>query len=518
MRSGSSTNWKASIGRSRSSCSRRIGSAVPKAPKCIFHSPRHRHPEASASPFSPRGRIRFTAPPTWSWRRNMRWSIASSRRSNGPRSREYRERASRKSDLERTELAKEKTGVLTGAFAINPVNGEKIPIWIADYVLHGLRHGRDHGRSRARRARLGICAEKFFLPIREVVSPTPTLGLGGGSAPCEAPPLECFVGEGYAIHSGPLDGLPTADAKQEIVRRLEGQGLGRRTVNYKLRDWLFSRQRYWGEPFPWCGKTENIARFRKVNCRSRRRRWTTSSRLARPSLRFPRPRNGCGTRSPRSARPIPCRNGREAAGTIFATATPETQSASSARRRGLLDDRAAAVRRTRHQCQSPPRRRGSVRGRHGARRAAPALRAVLAQSPLRSRPRLDAGAVSEARQPGNDPRRGRAENVEALGKCRRSARSHRPVWRGCFSLLRDVHGAARADEAVEHDGRRGALALPRPRLAARHGGKPGRRMDRVARGAGCSHRKSRAENRACHDQEGRPKTSSRSPSIRRSRR
>jgi leucyl-tRNA synthetase len=165
-----------------------------------------------------------------------------------PAIREYREKAARKSDLERTELSKEKTGVWTGAFAINPVNGEKIPIWIADYVLLGYGTGaimavpghdeRDWEFARA-----------FGLPIREVVSQSPTLGLGGGNV-CEAEPLECFAGEGYAIHSGPLDGLPTGDAKREIIRRLEAEGLGRRTVNYKLRDWLFSRQRYWGEPFP----------------------------------------------------------------------------------------------------------------------------------------------------------------------------------------------------------------------------------------------------------------------------
>jgi leucyl-tRNA synthetase len=93
-------------------------------------------------------------------------------------------------------------------------------------------------------------ARKHALPIREVVSETPTLGLGGGSSPCQAEPLEVFVGEGYAIHSGPLDGLPTAEAKAEIVRQLTGRGLARKTINYKLRDWLFSRQRYWGEPFP----------------------------------------------------------------------------------------------------------------------------------------------------------------------------------------------------------------------------------------------------------------------------
>jgi leucyl-tRNA synthetase len=162
---------------------------------------------------------------------------------------EYREKTARKSDLERTELAKEKTGVFTGAFAINPVNGERIPIWIADYVLLGYGTGAIMAVP-AHDERDWEFARKFALPIREVVSATPALGLGGGSSPCEAEPLECFVGEGYAIHSGPLDGLPTADAKAEITRRLEALGVGKKTINFKLRDWLFSRQRYWGEPFP----------------------------------------------------------------------------------------------------------------------------------------------------------------------------------------------------------------------------------------------------------------------------
>ena len=92
-------------------------------------------------------------------------------------------------------------------------------------------------------------ARKYALPIRAVVSETATLGLAGGS-PCEAEPLECFTGEGFSIHSGPLDGFPTRLAKAEIIARLEALGVGKKTVTYKLRDWLFSRQRYWGEPFP----------------------------------------------------------------------------------------------------------------------------------------------------------------------------------------------------------------------------------------------------------------------------
>ncbi|HWB58385.1 MAG TPA: leucine--tRNA ligase [Chthoniobacteraceae bacterium] len=161
---------------------------------------------------------------------------------------EYKKKAAGKSDLERTELAKEKTGVFTGSHAINPVNGERIPIWIADYVLTGYGTGAIMAVP-AHDERDWEFAQKFNLPIREVVSPTPRLTLGGES-PCSAPPVECFAGEGYAVHSGPLDGLSTAEAKAEITRRLEEKNLGKKTINYKLRDWLFSRQRYWGEPFP----------------------------------------------------------------------------------------------------------------------------------------------------------------------------------------------------------------------------------------------------------------------------
>jgi len=168
-----------------------------------------------------------------------------------PAVREYRERTARKSDLERTELSKEKSGVFTGAFALNPVNGERIPIWIADYVLLGYGTGAIMAVP-AHDERDFEFAQKFNLPIREVVSPEPPSHLSGGegSAPCDMPPLECFTGDGSAINSPIINGLPTPEAKRKITDWLEQKNFGKKTINYKLRDWLFSRQRYWGEPFP----------------------------------------------------------------------------------------------------------------------------------------------------------------------------------------------------------------------------------------------------------------------------
>lgn len=149
----------------------------------------------------------------------------------------YIQEISAKSDLERTDLAKDKSGCFTGAYAINPVNGSKIPVWIADYVLISYGTGaimavpahdeRDHE-----------FATKFDLPIIEVVKPTDDEVEG------------CFAGQGVAINSDFLDGLSTADAKIKMTAWLEEKDLGQGQVQYKLRDWLFSRQRYWGEPFP----------------------------------------------------------------------------------------------------------------------------------------------------------------------------------------------------------------------------------------------------------------------------
>ncbi|MDT0679584.1 leucine--tRNA ligase [Staphylococcus chromogenes] len=147
----------------------------------------------------------------------------------------YQDAAAKKSDLERTDLAKEKTGVFTGAYAIHPLSGERVPVWIADYVLSTYGTGavmavpghdeRDHE-----------FAETFNLPVQYVIEGELTNGV--------------FTGDGPHIHSDALNGMNNLEAISKAIEILEAKGHGEKKVNYKLRDWLFSRQRYWGEPIP----------------------------------------------------------------------------------------------------------------------------------------------------------------------------------------------------------------------------------------------------------------------------
>ena len=188
--------------------------------------------------------------------------------------REYCQAAARKSDMDRTDLAKEKTGVFTGAYATNPVNNKEIPIWISDYVLISYGTGaimavpahddRDHE-----------FAKKFDLDIVQVVDPPKDHRILAGlkkvddalpvvEAATDDSPESLFAasyeqvkqgqiaytGDGTAINSGQFDGQPTEEFKEKITASLQEAGRGKGAINYKLRDWLFSRQRYWGEPIP----------------------------------------------------------------------------------------------------------------------------------------------------------------------------------------------------------------------------------------------------------------------------
>ncbi|WP_165988630.1 leucine--tRNA ligase [Streptomyces sp. YIM 98790] len=160
----------------------------------------------------------------------------------------YRKQAATKSDVERQAEAKEKTGVFTGAFAVNPVNGEKLPVFIADYVLMGYGTGAIMAVP-AHDERDFEFARAFGLPMRCVVDP----GEDRSTDPADWD--QAFVSHDARIinSAGPevsLDGLPVPEAKARMADWLESAGAGRGTVNYRLRDWLFSRQRYWGEPFP----------------------------------------------------------------------------------------------------------------------------------------------------------------------------------------------------------------------------------------------------------------------------
>ena len=155
----------------------------------------------------------------------------------------YQAEAGRKSDLERTELAKKKTGVFTGAYAINPVNQEKIPIWIADYVLAGYGSGAIMAVP-GHDERDFAFANEFGLPIRTVIRP-PDEWLKRTQSTLENL-QEAYVGEGEMINSGPFNGRPSSEWKDKVADWLQERGQGTRKINYKLRDWLFSRQRYWG--------------------------------------------------------------------------------------------------------------------------------------------------------------------------------------------------------------------------------------------------------------------------------
>ncbi len=166
----------------------------------------------------------------------------------------YCEEASRKSDLDRTDLAKTKTGVFSGSYAINPVNGSAVPIWIADYVLVSYGTGAIMAVP-AHDTRDFEFAEVFDLPIMPVVDPQDRIPSAEREQVLAG--AQAYVGEGVAIGSDTYDGLATSEFKSKITSDLDGKGLGREAIKYKLRDWLFSRQHFWGEPFPILHELDN---------------------------------------------------------------------------------------------------------------------------------------------------------------------------------------------------------------------------------------------------------------------
>ncbi len=208
----------------------------------------------------------------------------------------YRTATMSKSDVERQIDSKEKTGVFTGVYATNPVNGEPIPVFVADYVLMGYGTGAIMAVP-AEDERDWAFAEAFGLPIVRTVQPPADWTDGA------------YTGEGVTINSAndeiSLDGLAMAAAKERITEWLVAKGLGEATVQYKLRDWLFSRQRYWGEPFPIVYDEHGVAAAAGLTCcrsscpRSRTTRRAPSSWMTPTQIRSPRwPGRPSGPRSP----------------------------------------------------------------------------------------------------------------------------------------------------------------------------------------------------------------------------
>ena len=167
----------------------------------------------------------------------------------------YQKFAAGRSDLERTGLSTEKTGAFTGAYAVNPVNGDKIPVWIADYVLNSYGTGAIMAVP-AHDTRDWDFAVKFNIPIKCIINPDAEEAKQAKIDPADVLAAKvCWTGDGKSINSAnneglDLNGLGVAEAKAKTIEWLSARGIGKKTINYKLRDWLFSRQRYWGEPFP----------------------------------------------------------------------------------------------------------------------------------------------------------------------------------------------------------------------------------------------------------------------------
>ena len=162
---------------------------------------------------------------------------------------QYIDDTAKKTDLERTELAKKKTGVFTGAYAVNPLTKEPIPVWISDYILVSYGTGAVMAVP-AHDERDWEFAKTFSLPIIQTVASEAEWKEKGAAGNYRAVPEACTAADGYAVNSGEFTGLPTRKAIERVTEYAAAHGFGKKAVNYKLRDWVFSRQRYWGEPIP----------------------------------------------------------------------------------------------------------------------------------------------------------------------------------------------------------------------------------------------------------------------------
>ena len=365
-----------------------------------------------------------------------------------------------KSDLERTELSKEKNGVFTGAYAVNPVNGERIPVWIADYVLMGYGTGAIMAVP-AHDERDWEFAKKYNLPIRKVVE------VPGADHAADG----CLPGYGTAIHSHnvalSLDGLPTDQAKAKIVDWLETNGSGQRKINYKLRDWLFSRQRYWGEPFPviWQdGKT--FTPSPRANCP-----------CVPPDLDDFKP---TGTGEPPLARATDWVRYSDAA-TRETNTMPQWAGSCWYYLRYCDPGTTTGV---------SSARNPNVTGWAAASQAASICTSAAPNTPsciccIRAsgtRCSFDRGYVSTPEPFQRLVNQGLilAEDGRKMskrwGNVIDPSRRDRRLRRGRPAALRDVHGSARTDQTLEHDRRAGCGAVPGARVASGHGGGSGGKL------------------------------------------
>ncbi len=389
----------------------------------------------------------------------------------------YQLAASRKGDVERQTEGKDKTGVFTGSWATNPLTGERIPVFVADYVLMGYGTGAIMAVP-GQDTRDWEFAEKFDIPIVRTVQPTEG-----------HPDDEPFLGDGVAINSAneriSLDGLHVADAKARIIDFLEAEGLGEGTISYRIRDWLFSRQRYWGEPFPIMFDEDGVAyavpddelplTLPDVPDYSPKTFDPDDAQSSPEPPLIARARVGRGREGPRRrprAAEVPPRDEHDAQLGRLVLVLPALPRPGEPRRlrrpgqRGVLAGPSRHPGRGRPGRHARPGRRRPLRRRRRARGPAPALRALLAQGPLRPRPRQQRGALPEVLLAGLHP----------------GVRLHRQPWSVRHRVRgRGAPGRPRRGADLHVAGPAGQPGVRQDRQVAEELREPGRDVRRVRR-------------------------------------